>query len=663
MEALFDPDPEVRYRAVLALDGSTGLSKLLARLSDESWRVRKAAVERIAAMPDPLGAVEPLLDRLACADDAGARNAAAEALSRIGDGAVGPLVSRLEDPDGDVRKLAADVLGEIGSQAAVTGLVRALTDPNGNVQAAAAEALGKIGGKSGTAALEASLLRCDRSLRVSALDALVRCGAAPPLSVLAPLRADRYLRRQVFRLLGRLADPLALDYLLEGVGEPSRGMRETALAGLSLYASRVGDRAGGEVARWVRREPRAARAAVDHAHEALASDDPLTIKGALVLLGEAGAPCHATGIAAAASDERVREDARRALLRMGAAAGGPLLASLPGLSVAARTLGFQVLGSMRERAALPALLSGADAGTEEERVAAIEALRELGETSAIGPLALLLSDESVGEVAARALIGLGRVAPAAVREACVAQLAGRSAARALRILGGVGDADALMHLRYGFRSEDPDVRLSATEAAWTLGDAAAEGLLRLALTDDVPRVRASAAHGLSGFSSEDSVEALLAALHDVEPTVAAAAAESLGTCGDARVAEALEACVSRGVPWAGGPEALVVIAAVRALSRLGAARAEVLLAVARHPEPEVVKEAVAAARVLVSGGEVLLVAARHPRWDVRRSAAQALGIHGDRAHLPEVSRLAFDEKDSLVREAFDAAVLALSGRP
>src|SRR5215472_12290206 len=88
-----DSDPEVRYRAVRELnpDVPGHLEMLLARLSDESWRVRRMVVERLSKTVEPSRVVPDLLGALADGENAGRRNSAAEALVALGTTAVEPL--------------------------------------------------------------------------------------------------------------------------------------------------------------------------------------------------------------------------------------------------------------------------------------------------------------------------------------------------------------------------------------------------------------------------------------------------------------------------------------------------------------------------------------------------------------------------------------------
>ncbi|MBI5542866.1 MAG: HEAT repeat domain-containing protein, partial [Deltaproteobacteria bacterium] len=185
----------------------------------------------------------------------------------------------------------------------------------------------------------------------------------------------------------------------------------------------------------------------------------------------------------------------------------------------------------------------------------------------------------------------------------------------------------------------------------------------LALADESAQVRVAAARGLGGFPSDETCVALREALDDREPAVAAAAAEALGQAGDAQAVEALIRAIGRGGTQPGSPEVLPAMAAVRALARLGAATPQILRQAVAHADPEVVKEAVAAAEALPGAGDVLLVAAHSPRWDVRRAAARAIASRGDRALLQGLRELAAQERDSLAAEAFAEAICALEARP
>jgi HEAT repeat protein len=84
-------DEEVRR---LAVERSFGLRpaevvpRLVERLGDASWRVRKAAVERLGAWPDGDAIAQALIRALADGENPGRRNAAVDALVQSGSAAV-----------------------------------------------------------------------------------------------------------------------------------------------------------------------------------------------------------------------------------------------------------------------------------------------------------------------------------------------------------------------------------------------------------------------------------------------------------------------------------------------------------------------------------------------------------------------------------------------
>jgi HEAT repeat protein len=108
----------------------------------------------------------------------------------------------------------------------------------------------------------------------------------------------------------------------------------------------------------------------------------------------------------------------------------------------------------------------------------------------------------------------------------------------------------------------------------------------------------------------------------------------------------------------------VAAAAIRALTELGEPDPALLEHASRHPDPEVVKEAVWAAAGVpaAAAAAVLVAAAAHARWDVRRAAAQAIAARGDRSLLETVRRLGAAEEDPMAAEAFADAGRALAAR-
>ena len=130
-------DEEVRRLAVertgvLALGESLPL--LIGALGDPDWRVRKAAVERLAACPDTARLAEALIVALADGENPGRRNAAVEALIHCGPRVVPHLIEAATGTDADVRKLVADALAGIGDPRATASLMGLLDDPDPEIR-------------------------------------------------------------------------------------------------------------------------------------------------------------------------------------------------------------------------------------------------------------------------------------------------------------------------------------------------------------------------------------------------------------------------------------------------------------------------------------------------------------------------------------------------
>ena len=660
---------QARYRAVTSMDPAApdALPRLLAALDDASWRVRAAAAQGIASLPDPARAIPALVAALAPGVAPGRASAAANALVRLGSGARAALAEALASPAAETRTVAAELLGEIGDRRAAAPLASRLADPEENVRAAAVEALGKLGGPDAIAALRVALATEDPALRRGAIDALSRLHAAPDLARLRALCCDRALRRPALRLAGFSTDPGAAALLLEGLADAGRGVREAALAGLGQQRFRRAPGLAAEAA-GVRdlaaREPEL----VTLAAAVLGSEDAQVKAGAISVLEWARAVEHAPVLARAAEDERVRVIASDALTAFGAdlpAALAPVLHELP---PGARAAALSALAHAGHRGVIPLLCEDAASQDDAVRASAIEALSALGDPAAADCLAPLLDHRDTA-VAAAAATGLERLAAASPRAEEAARAAcrrdGPPGAARCRLAGRVGGAQDAPALRRALSEPDPAVRVASAGALAAL---AARGVLAArpvelldAVEDLAPEVRAAAGEALGVLARDgawlEATRALAVALRDEEGAVRAAAARALGAARAADYAPALaELAGDAGAP----PDA--VAAAVRALAELGAAEVEVLERAARHADPEVVKEAVAAAARVAGGATILLTAAAHPRWDVRRAAAAALGRRGDPALAATARRLGSAEDDPLVAEAFAEAVALLEAR-
>jgi HEAT repeat protein len=682
-------DEETRYRGVLQLDGSRAdqLAELLARLSDPSWRVRSAAVERLSALADPGPALPRLIDLLDGAEIIGGRAAAEMTLANLGAAALPALLLRLASSSGPRRLAAVGALGALGSRRSVPALVACLADPDASLRAVAAEALGKIGGVEAVGALQAALDSDDRTLRATALDALGALHVAPAAAMVARLMGEAALRPGAYRALAWSDEPVALELLGRGLAEPGRSARLAALASIGAQRVRRPLEALAPLAAEVRRVGAEEPGIADGCVAALESGEPQVAEGALLVLGWTGDLTHAPALARRAANDRLRPLVELALESMPRGAGlvKALGQVLPELLPVARVATFAALARAGEASALQALLEQAADPDPQVQSEAIGALGRLGHPAGATVLGGLLDDGSpaLADLAAEALAAIGRGSEDGRRVVlleCRARAAAGGSAAIFQVLGACGEGEDLRLIRLGLVADSVARRVSAAAAVAALGK---RGLLRgehvpeliAALSDPDWPVRVAASRALAELADANfgarhgdpeagehplcsqAMDGLLAALADVEPPVRAAAVEALGACGRPEHGPAVAALVADG-----SAPALVVVAALRALARLAAPEPGLLRGAMAHPDPEVAKAVVAATRRVPGedGRELLRAALRHARWDVRLAAAQAIAARGDGALRDDTARAAAAESDPLVARALAEAALGLA---
>lgn len=187
---------------------------------------------------------------------------------------------------------------------------------------------------------------------------------------------------------------------------------------------------------------------------------------------------------------------------------------------------------------------------------------------------------------------------------------------------------------------DGPVRSGAATALGYLSDVRAVGPLVAALCDCEPEVRACAAHALRQMKEPRAVEPLIAALHDTSADVRREAAWALGDIGDLRAVEPLIGAL-------GDPGNEVRLACCSALAKLGDRRAvEPLVAVLSDTNDGLRANA---AQALGDLGDEraavrLLTALRDHDANTRGNAALALGRVGGLEAIPELERLAQQDK-------------------
>jgi HEAT repeat protein len=630
---------------------------LFVALGDTSWRVRKEAVNLVAAQPATAALVEGLIALLRAADNAGLRNSAVESLERMGSAAVPALCAYLEDPDHDLRKFVIDILGSIGCASCLPLLVRALDDADPNVRVAAAENLGKIGDPAALPQLLHVLKGGDLWLKFTVLDALALIGQPVPLEVLSDLLRESLLRRAVYDCLAALGGADAVPLLFAGLREKAKNTREAAALALTRVRGRLLPEEREELVHKPLRELNGSDTAKGII-ALLQSADPGNLERLTCLIAIMADPRAAVPLLAVAAEERLTGGCLEAFNAIGAAAVPELLAHFPAASGADQVLVAHLFGELGCSEATDLLLAGLSDESPELRAASAASLGKLQPAGSAAQLAPLL-DDPADIVRAAALNALQRLA--SLETSAIAALADEISKSPLparrkdaaRLLSCLGDDDRLSRLA---KDEDASVRQAAVVSLGSLKLSQSVAPLGMALYDEVPQVRLAAAQALAELASPDALRPLLIALNDTDPWVQSAALKGIAAIGDPAALPGVKALLLD----AHGP---VLIAALSTLAAVGGAAELALVEGALSHEDEEVVEAAIGILSGYGGGwleEHAAALLRHRHWSVRRSAARALaGLKGATA-LPILQEALANEPDSLVNGEIAGLINGLS---
>lgn len=625
------------------------LSALATALGDSSWRVRKEAVDCFIHGAHRHWQVTDAIALLHSEDNAGLRNAATEALIRLGSSAVPALKAEMATGDQDVRKFVLDILGEIGDELCVGTLIEALADSDANVRAAAVENLGKLRAEEAVPALLDAMTLDDFSWHFTILEALARIGRTIPVEKLEPFRRDRLLCKALYDCLGSVGDLDALALLVQGLSDEQRNCREAA----ALALVKRGNEMPEAVAEVLSSEGIQDR--IFALAQMLKGRNAAVRAAAARILAWIGDAAAARELLPLFQDESCAEQAMQALLDMGEHTVCALVRDNLGSDPMRDPYLVYLAGESRCVELADQISDCLEASDEKLRMVAARALAAIGSSTHVGQLVDLLEDQDddVREAAVYALCSIGQRTPAAVVGRLVPLVEAELAVVRRCVVQILGDIDAPScrpYLAMAFKDPAPNVRQAAIHALAQNPDNETVATLALALTDEDAEVRALVAESLGVVGGEKSFDCLGSALEDEDIWVRVKALRSLGRLGGERafglITQALE-----------DPVGMVVLAAVEALRDIDVERARPYLLKALDSEDaEVVKVALHGLGALADRAGVAEVVQKlidHPLWDVRLAVVNMLA-----KPVPEALRLVLEnrlsiEGDDLVRQAME----------
>ncbi|MGO8995902.1 MAG: HEAT repeat domain-containing protein [Polyangiaceae bacterium] len=669
---LGDAEPETRRLAVQQLAQLRGadVAPLLAKaLGDLDWRVRKEAAS-VASSIDPRDSVLAEL-RTALADrvNLGLRNAAVEALVGIGPDALPVAIEAYDSLDEDGRKLAVEVLAGVPDVRGTVALTQALRDEDPNVRVAAAEALGRSGdaGEEARQLAITALLRVlaseETMLKLAALDALARLDAKLSWRTVEAFAKDPILKRYALAAAAASREVDAIRALAEAVGDSSSIVAREAV--IALGEAVLADPDDAHLVETASAELRPMTRAHTTVRMMAEGDESIHARGmAITALGLMRDPADVPVLVDALSDPEFSDNAEVALKVFGEDALEPLMEA--GRSAAPNVRGASL--SM-----VPALSQPED---ETEVLAVMrDALRDPSTDVILAAMRVFGRAGTAADVRPVARFALHpdpRVADAG--DSALHELAPRHEEEARALLGEVDASreEAVIGCII--------VDALARKGGATTSDAA---FLRRALSNGDLRARRHAVEALSSVGDVHAAETVAFALADEEAEVVLAAVRALGRLGRAEplvallgaardpttVAAALRAlaeadrdrALEAAQPLVRSPDAGIASAAVEALGTLrGAARDDALFAALEHGDTEVVKLALSELGRAVDARALnrIGMALDHIARDVRRLAAELLGQDGSIAAHGLLRARLEREKDVSVRVAIASALSA-----
>ena len=587
---LAEGDEAARLNAAETItdDESYDAAPLLDALSDESWRVRRAAIKGVSqrAAPDAIAAL--IGSVVENHHNPSLLNSALQVLTSSDVDTVSPLLELLKNPNGDLRMQAALALGEQQAARATDALIEALNDEDTNVRYHAIEALGKLKATRAVDALVEIAESKDFFLAFVALDALTKIGDARIVPRITPLLEDELLSIPAVNLLGQLGDESTvapLTALLNNPAGPADAVAN-ALATLSdRYEEQYGE--GRYIAELTSREisPTGVQNLLDTL-EVPGKEDYRSIALVLGWVKGAGVDRALTRLMGRVD---LRDEIIDALVRHGSANAGLLISQLQAEDLEVRRSAVVALGRIGDASATPALVN-----TLRDKSLAIDAanaLGEIGDPQAVGGLLDLIGDEDAS-IRQAAVAALNSVMLPSMSQRIIPLLHDRdpnvreSAVKVAGYFGYPEAAGALVEL-----SRDPNerVRCAAIEHLPFVEDERVLGVLASALKEETPNVRAAAARALGTMDAPQVVEHLVAGLSDDDVWVRYFSARALGRHRDEASVEALKRVIEK------DEFNHVRIAALDSLGQIGGPRVAAIVAGFVHDDDRDVAHAAKAA--------------------------------------------------------------------
>jgi HEAT repeat protein len=522
-----DESTRLNAAETLSDDASYDTTPLLNALSDDSWRVRRAAVKGMSQRSAPEAITALLSSVVENHHNPSLLNSALQVLASSDVDTLSPLLGLLRGPDPDLRMQAALALGEQRDERAAGALIKALNDEDTNVRYHAIEALGKLKTTEAVDALTGIVEAKDFFLAFAALDALAKIGDPKIAPRIIPLLEDELLREPAVNLLGQLSDETAvapLTALLNTPNAPTNAIAG-ALASLShRYEAQYGE--GAYIADLAGRE--ISPTGIQHLLDALETPDKEDLHALALVLGWLRSPNVDRALTRLMGRDDLREEIIEALVRHGSATVELLISQLTAEDLEVRRSAAVALGRIGDSSATPALINTLT--DESLAIEAANALGQIGDPQAVDGLLNLIGNDDAS-VRQASVSALNSLLPPSMSKRIIPLLHDPDPnvrESAVKIAGYFGYPDSASVLVELSRDPNEGVRCAVVEHLPYAEDERAFDVLAHALKDETPNVRAAAARALGTMDSPKVVKHLIDALSDEDAWVRYFSARALG---------------------------------------------------------------------------------------------------------------------------------------
>ncbi|MCX7966634.1 MAG: HEAT repeat domain-containing protein [Syntrophorhabdaceae bacterium] len=621
-------------------------------LKDESWRVRKMAVDALKRRTD-VETVGSLLKALKEEHkNINILNSAIQILTMSELDVTDSLIQFLSSDDDELRQYAALTLGETGDKKAIPHLIHALNDPDMNVKYHVIEALGKLKANEAVEPLIEIVESKDFFLAFPAIDALVNIGNESVTARLTALLGDEMLSGPVIDAIGALGNEDSIPHLVAALDKADASAPSILKAIMAIhdrYKERYGE--GDVIEEKVKKT--ISHTGVQKIIKILdnATDELLHIIA--IFLGWLEGDEIDSALTRILGKTSARKEIIDSVVKHGQHVIDLLIEQVYSEDKEIKKSAIIALGRIGDKRAVPALISVLE---DEPEIAILSAgaLAKIGDRSAfealIGHLgerdvrvrqAVISALNSIGHPdMAKRMVELLKDDDPIVRESAV------------KIAGYFGYSECIDLLFERTKDESETVRYAAIQCLPFLEDERALSMIVDALKNDTAKVRAAAAYALAQLDDKEAFVYLKDALYDPDPWVRYYAAKAIGEKGNPEAIELLSDVVDN------DKAEQVRISAIEAIGKIGGANAvSVLARFIESDNFDVVRTVVIAlGKIHHPDALNLLISTTHSNNRlIRKETVRALGLRGGIETINILKWIANTEEiDDVAEEAIES---------